>query len=60
VEDHDLGWVLGNEIGLHVNRKRQRTRGADARFISYKRIPKGPVKKGFLNVPPELIIEIFG
>jgi Uma2 family endonuclease len=60
VDDHDLGWVLGNEIGLHVNRKKQRTRGADASFISYTRLPKGPIRKGFLNVPPELIVEVFG
>ena len=55
-----LGWVMGNEIGIHVSRKKQRSRGADVLFISYKRLPAGNLKKGFLTVPPELIVEVLG
>jgi Uma2 family endonuclease len=60
VEVRDLGWVFTNELGLHVNREKHRTRGADVVFISYKRLPRGKPKKGFLTVPPELIVEVFG
>ncbi|MCY3018705.1 MAG: Uma2 family endonuclease [Planctomycetota bacterium] len=55
-----LGWVMGNETGIHVSRKKQRSRGADVLFISYKRLPEGKLKKGFLTVPPELIVEVLG
>jgi len=56
----NLGWVLTNETGFHVNRAKHRTRGADVVFISYKRLPPGKPKKGFLTVPPELVVEVFG
>jgi Uma2 family endonuclease len=51
---------LPSELGLHVNRQERRTRGADIAYISYKRLPPGKPKKGFLTVPPELIVEVFG
>ena len=60
VEVRDLGWVLSGDTGIHVDREKHRTRGADILFISYKRLPKGKLKKGFLTVPPELIVEVFG
>ena len=60
VEAMDLGWVMSNETGIHVNRRKRRSRGADVLFISYKRLPRGKLDKGFLTVPPELIIEVFG
>jgi len=55
-----LGRVLTNEIGMHVNRARGRTRGGDVAFISYARLPADSKAKGFLNVAPELVVEVLG
>lgn len=60
VRAHGLGRVMTNEAGLHVRRDPPRSRGADILFISYERLPKGPMPHGFLRVPPELIVEVFG
>ncbi len=54
----NLGRVLTGEAGLIVARRPDTVRGADVAFISYTRLPKGPVQKGFLQQPPELIIEV--
>jgi Uma2 family endonuclease len=35
-------------------------RGADAAFVSFERLAAGPTPPGFLTVPPELVIEVFG
>ncbi len=60
VDARKLGWVACNEIGIHVNRARRRTRAADVLFISYARLPRDKKVKGFLTVPPELIVEVLG
>jgi len=60
VDVQKTGWVLGNEAGLHVNRRKQRTRGADVLYISYQRLPREKYHQGFLKVPPELVVEVFG
>jgi len=60
VREQKLGRVAGNEMGLHIRSELPRSRSADVAFISYKRMPKGTRHKGFLPVPPELIIEVLG
>lgn len=55
-----LGRVLTNEAGIVVSRKPDTVRGADVAFISYQRLPKDSPPKGFLQQPPELVIEVFG
>ncbi len=52
-----LGWVLGGEVGIYIRRQPDRVRGADVAFISKSRSPRRPAK-GFLDVAPELVIEI--
>lgn len=56
VTDHDLGWVMGGEVGIYIHRNPDRVRGADLAFISKKRLPEPP--KGFLEVAPELVVEV--
>jgi Uma2 family endonuclease len=60
VSEHKLGHVLGCEIGIHISQDPPRSRGADVAFISYKRLPRGTEPVGFLTVPPELVVEVFG
>jgi Uma2 family endonuclease len=53
-----LGHVLTGEAGLVVARSPDTVRGADVAFISYQRVPKDAKIEGFLQHPPELIIEV--
>jgi Uma2 family endonuclease len=54
VKAHGLGRVLVGEAGMHT--KKGYSRGADVAFISRKRKPQR--SKGFLRIPPELVVEI--
>ncbi len=60
VEKHHIGRVFTNETGIHTRQKPARTRGMDVAYISYKRLPKGKLPKGFFRIPPELIVEVLG
>jgi Uma2 family endonuclease len=51
------GWVIGGEVGIYTHRQPDRVRGADVAFISKERSPRRP-PKGFLEVAPELVVEI--
>ena len=53
-----LGRVLTGEAGVVVARCPDTVRGADVVFISYQRLPKGPSDDGFLQQPPEFVIEV--
>jgi Uma2 family endonuclease len=33
-------------------------RGADVSFYSYSRVPKGPLPDRYLDVPPDLVVEV--
>ena len=57
VDEHDLGWVLGGEVGIYIRRNPDRVRGADVAFWSHERLPEGP-PPGFLDVVPELVVEV--
>lgn len=57
--DARLGHVLVN-AGIVVARNRDTVRGADALFISYDRLPASPPRRGYLEVPPELVVEVLG
>jgi len=57
VELHGIGWVLGGEVGIYTRRNPDTVRGADIAFISKERAPDGP-PIGFLNIAPELVVEI--
>jgi Uma2 family endonuclease len=55
----DIGRVLTGEAGVIVARRPDTVRGADVAYISYARLPKGgPLPTGFLQQPPELVIEV--
>lgn len=49
--------VVGGEVGIYTRRNPDRVRGADIAVISKGRLPGEP-RKGFLDVAPELVVEI--
>jgi Uma2 family endonuclease len=55
-----LGRVLGNEAGIIVKRNPDTIRGADALYISYKRMGQHRRPQGWLEHVPELIVEVLG
>jgi Uma2 family endonuclease len=58
VADHALGRVLGNDSGVITERGPDTLRGADIAFYSYDRVPKGPLPNQYLDVAPELVVEV--
>lgn len=56
IRDRKLGWVMVGEVGIYTRRDPDRVRGADVVFISKDRLPAPP--KGFLEVAPELVVEV--
>ncbi|VAW41745.1 hypothetical protein MNBD_CHLOROFLEXI01-2033 [hydrothermal vent metagenome] len=57
IASRDLGWVFVGEVGIFTRHDPDTVRGADVAFISKERIPKRP-RQGFLDIAPELIVEI--
>jgi Uma2 family endonuclease len=54
------GRALTNEAGIVVDAEHDTVRGADAAFVSFKRLPAGKRHRGFLRQPPELVVEVLG
>ncbi|MEW6364608.1 MAG: Uma2 family endonuclease [Acidobacteriota bacterium] len=57
VRERNLGRVVGGEVGIYTRRGPDRVRGADIAFISKRRASARP-EKGFLQVAPDLVVEI--
>lgn len=57
LEDHDLGVVMGGEVGVYTGRDPDTVRGADVLFISHERLAQ-VTPGGFMDVAPELIVEV--
>ena len=57
-DEHDLGHVFSKDSGVITERDPDTLRGADISFYSYARVPKGPLPAGYLEFPPELVIEV--
>ena len=51
-----LGWVIGAESGVYTSRQPDTVRAMDIAFVSRRRLPM--LERGFLQVAPELVIEI--
>lgn len=58
VDPRDLGHVFTNDTLFVTKRDPGTTRGMDVAFLSYGRLPKGPVPDGLLEVAPELVFEV--
>lgn len=57
-KQHDLGHVFSNDGAVITERDPDSVRGADVGYISYAKIPKGPLPRGPLSIPPDLIVEV--
>lgn len=53
-----LGKVLVGEVGIFTQRNPDRVRGADVLFISNERYSRRSSASGYLEVAPELVVEI--
>jgi Uma2 family endonuclease len=58
LDAHDLGHLICNDSGVITERNPDTVRGADIAFYSYQRVPHGPLPDGYLDVCPELIVEV--
>lgn len=56
--EHDLGHVTSNDAGMLTERDPDTVRGGDVWFISYAKIPKGPLTQDYLEIPPDIVIEV--
>jgi Uma2 family endonuclease len=57
-EQHDLGHVLSNDSGVVTERNPDSVRGADVAFYTYARTPRGPLPNRYLEVQPDVVIEV--
>jgi len=58
VRDRRLGHVLGGEVGIYTRRRPDTVRGADVCFISHERYAALHRPTGFLDVAPDLVVEV--
>jgi Uma2 family endonuclease len=58
VRRHRLGKVRVGEVGIFIRRNPDTVRGADVIFISNERYARRQHKSGFLDVAPDLVVEI--
>ena len=57
VKPRNLGKVMSGEVGIITRRDPDTVRGADVAYISHERLAKAKAK-GYLDVPPELVVEV--
>jgi Uma2 family endonuclease len=55
---HELGHVLCNDSGVITERGLDTVRGANVSIYSFTRVPKGPLPDGYLDAPPDLVVEV--
>jgi Uma2 family endonuclease len=54
----NLGIVMTGEVGIYTRWNPDRVRGADVIFISHAQYERRTKSRGFLDVAPELVVEI--
>lgn len=58
VRQHNLGEVGAGELGIYLQRAPQTLRGADIAYFSTERVKQLGDTKGFVDVPPDLVVEV--
>lgn len=58
VKQRDLGRVMTNDAAIVTQRGPDTVRGADVAYVSYAKVPKGPLPDGYLPAPPDLVVEV--
>ncbi|REJ77041.1 MAG: Uma2 family endonuclease [Planctomycetota bacterium] len=56
-EQHELGHTV-IDAGILTERDPDTVRGGDVWFISYSNVPNGPLPQKYLDVPPDIVIEV--
>jgi Uma2 family endonuclease len=57
-DEKDLGRVMTNDSGVVTEHDPDTVRGPDVSYYSYKRLPKGPLPEGYLDVAPDAAFEV--
>lgn len=58
VHDNNLGRIFTNDTGVITTRDPDTVRGPDVWYLSYQKLPKGPLPKRYLDIVPDLAIEV--
>lgn len=58
VEPHNLGEVFAGDLGVILRRHPDRVRAPDVCFFARERIPSGGFPEGYVEIVPDLIVEI--
>lgn len=58
LDAHRLGHLVTNDTGIVTQRGPDTVRGADIAIYSFEKVPAGPLPSGYLDVAPDLVIEI--
>jgi len=58
VSTQNLGLIMVGEVGIFTRWNPDRVRGADIVFISHEQYDRRTKTRGFLDVAPELVVEI--
>ena len=56
LDEHDVGWVLGNDAGIIVEREPDTVRGPDVCFFSNERMPELPIL--YPAAVPNVVFEV--
>jgi Uma2 family endonuclease len=57
-DENDLGRVVTNDSGVVTERDPDTVRGPDVSYYSYKRVPKGALPEGYLDIAPDAAFEV--
>src|SRR5262249_43923127 len=59
VEDHDLGWAWPADLGYECFPDAPgKIRKPDVSFIRKERLPEGPTSEGYVDIAPDLAVEV--
>ena len=59
LKDRNVGRVIGNDGGIITGRDPDTVRGGDVWYVSYQKVPKGPLPNNYLPVAPDIVFEVF-
>lgn len=57
-ERNDSGHVSCNDAGVLTERNPDTVRGGDVWFVSYQKVPRGPLPAKHLEVAPDVVVEV--
>ena len=58
VKQHELGRIFVGDPGFILQRDPDTVRAPDVAFVSYRRLPHGDLPEGFLQLAPDLAVEV--